>query len=442
MPLERHFQRYGLRLLQLYRYVFIRDRAAVSSDHFQRMSERHIVGVVQRDRGVLEIDRLNLIETLLPVVRDVLVARHGGEYAARAGRVTIGIVAAPRRNLKRPREIAVPVQKPHHYPCSIDLGVYIERFEHASRGTYIFPPFPVRVEPGLFPVGRILLVPSNHVPHTLRERALGGNDLKRLFDNVVDIVRHERQRVHGRDVYPAVPPVAVVHDMTDRIAYVRGGVHHARTHEPGKVRLDLKVDIFRTRVVQPMARRRRFHAVQHIVPSLLIREPQVVLSLGERVGERLSRRIQPFVFKHLHKREVHIDVIVRAGILLVRLLEIPVVPGNNLIILDQRTVVLKLDGGAERDADRLCHPRPFYLVLKNLPGDSYLTFVQHARAGVACNQHAANQHQHHTQRSCLPHFNPPLHLDLHTQGIRPLPTHGNRSNSGNIYPTAASRPHH
>ncbi len=106
----------------------------------------------------------------------------------------------------------------------------------------------------------------------------------------------------------------------------------------------------------------RLQASEDVVARHLVGMPQHVLGIGERLAECLGRRVEPVLLDDVHERQVHVHVVVETRTALVGLAQVARVPGDRLVVLDHRAVVLELGGPAERDPDRLRRPAAADLV--------------------------------------------------------------------------------
>ncbi len=77
----------------------------------------------------------------------------------------------------------------------------------------------------------------------------------------------------------------------------------------------------------------------------------------------------PFRLQHVDEGEVDVQVVVQPGALLVRLLQVAVVPPDRDVIVDHRPVVAELGGAAEGDADGLARPAAADPVLQLRAGE-------------------------------------------------------------------------
>ena len=194
--------------------------------------------------------------------------------------------------------------------------------------------------------------------------ALLGDRLQGFPDDESDIIGDERQRIHGRHVNPAVPAVAVIHDMSRPVAYLRCRVGHSGRHKSGEIGLDLEVDVIGVGIVEPMARLGRTDSVKNVVTRCLIGMPKHVTRIGEGTGEGIGRSIDPKTLEDLHESQVHVYVVVQPRKLLEPLTDIAFGPRDGRIVLNHRTAEAELGGTAVRTADSLAGPAAADLVEK------------------------------------------------------------------------------
>src|SRR5690606_1768222 len=117
------------------------------------------------------------------------------------------------------------------------------------------------------------------------------------------------QGIHGGHIYAAIPPVPIIHDMSDLITNFCSGIDHPWGHQTGKIGLDLKINAVRMKVVLPMTRFGRKYPVQYVVPSRLVGMPQFEIRMGKGISKSLLRCIYTMLFEHLHKGKIHIYII-------------------------------------------------------------------------------------------------------------------------------------
>ena len=183
-----------------------------------------------------------------------------------------------------------------------------------------------------------------------------------LGDDGGDIIADISQAIHCADEDSAVPAVAIVHDMADAVAQLRRAVHAAGAEHADEVGLDLEVDVVGVGVEFPVSAFRSATSVEDVVAGRLICVPQLVIGISECLGIFLHGGVQT-VFKHgFHEGEVHVDVVVQAGILDVGVVDIVVVPGNGDILVDDAALVLELRGASVGAADGLAVPAAADLV--------------------------------------------------------------------------------
>ena len=208
----------------------------------------------------------------------------------------------------------------------------------------------------------MLLVPSDDVLHAAAEPAARGNRLQCFADDVVDVVADEGQRVHGSHEDPAIPSVAVVHDVACTVGYLGGGIRHAGRDEPCEVGLYLIVDVVGMRVVGPVARLRRHDAVEDVVAGCLVGMPQRVAGVGEGHGHRVGRCIETQTGHDLEECEVHIQVVIEAGGVVIVPLDAAGIPADGHTVGDAFAPVAELGGAAIGASDELSGPSAANLV--------------------------------------------------------------------------------
>ncbi len=83
--------------------------------------------------GIAELLVGNRRNPALPDVGDLLIPEHHAEDAGGAGRIAVGVLPGPGRDLDRFAEVAVAEQQPEHDVGSVQLGVDVERPQRAVR---------------------------------------------------------------------------------------------------------------------------------------------------------------------------------------------------------------------------------------------------------------------------------------------------------------------
>ena len=92
-----------------------------------------------------------------------------------------------------------------------------------------------------------------HIVYALIEGALLRNALKRYVHDFHRVVADEGGRIEGGNEGSSIETVAAVHYVSYLICNLKGLRHHARSHKPDKVSLNLEVQIVCVRVVEPMS---------------------------------------------------------------------------------------------------------------------------------------------------------------------------------------------
>ncbi len=286
------------------------DRPAVPADHLQGLGESRLIDLVKGHRRVGEGLVLDGSDRIPPDGRDAAPSEHGPQDAAGAGRVAVGVLAAPRRDLERPAEIAPAVEQADDDIGPVDPGVDIARPEDEVRTADVLGPLALDLKPGLLPVGRIRPKAGDDVPDAPGEARLRGQDLQGLLDDPLDVGADEGQAVHGRDIDPAVPAVAVVHDVADPVRDLRRRVDHARAHQPREIGLDLEIDVVGMGRVQPVAGLRRHQTAKDVVPGGLVGVPQRIAGVSKGPGVAGRGRVDALAGHDIDEGQVHVDVIV------------------------------------------------------------------------------------------------------------------------------------
>ena len=242
-----------------------------------------------------------------------IVAYDRSEDGGCSCRVAIGILTAAGRHLQGAAEIASAVKQSHDNVGCVEFGVNVEIAQDAVGAALVLPPFFFQRLPHRLPVGRIFGVPGDHVGDALMESTLNGDDIQRPSNNLRDVIEQESITVHDRYEDAPVVAVARIHDVPHPVAKPDGTVRHPGVHDPGKISLDLEIDIICVRIVGPMAGRRRHQAIQHIVAPLLIGMPQPVSGMGIGLRKSRGRSIKPLLLQHFNEGEIHVDIVVQTG---------------------------------------------------------------------------------------------------------------------------------
>ena len=213
-------------------------------------------------------------------------------------------------------------------------------------------------------------MPTDHIVHTLIVTALLWYSFEGFGNDKPDIIRNKCQRIHGSYINTSIPTV-IIHDMTDLIRNFRSGIRHSRRHQTGIIGLDLVIQVIRMRVIQPMTGSRRHDTLQNIIPCSLVGMPQHISGFCKCHRKRIDRCIQSQTVEDIHKGQVHIDIIIQTGIVLIPPFDIAVRPGNRDIILYHRPVITKLRRSSVRTTDRLSGPSSFDFIHQLLLTDGY-----------------------------------------------------------------------
>ena len=205
-------------------------------------------------------------------------------------------------------------------------------------------------------------MPTDHIAHALVVTALFRYCFQGFRYNKSDIVRHEGKRIHSTDIYAAIPSVPIIHDMSDLVGYFGSRIRHSRRHQTGIVRLYLVIQIVCMRIIQPMPGSGRHDSLQNIITGRLVRMPERIAGCCKSHCKRIDRSIQPQAVEDIDKRQVHINIVIQPGRVLIPPLDIPIRPGNRDILLDHRPVIPELCRSAIGTTDRLSGPTAFYLI--------------------------------------------------------------------------------
>ena len=109
-------------------------------------------------------------------------------------------------------------------------------------------------------------------------------------------------------------------------------------------------------IVFPVAGFRGTAPVEDVVARSLVGVPELVGSVCETVGELGGRSLDAQFCHHLQEGQVHIHIIVQAGILHEGLADVAVAPEDGFGILDEPALELEFGGAAVGAAYGLCEP--------------------------------------------------------------------------------------
>ena len=155
--------------------------------------------------------------------------------------------------------------------------------------------------------------------------------------------------------------------MADAVGIVGSGLGHARAHQSGVVGLDLEVYVVGMRIVFPVTRSRGLDAVEDVVAGTLIGRPQGIASGGEGVGKVGDGCVEPLLLEDVYESEVHVDVVVQSGQVLVVMGHQGVVPGYVGRVGYHASGILKLGGATIGTAYGLASPSALDLVEQRGP---------------------------------------------------------------------------
>ena len=220
----------------------------------------------------------------------------------------------------------------------------------------------VHLEPAALPVVRVLFPEAEYVVDAGAELGPFRNGLDGLADHGRDVVTDIGQRIHRRREDAAVPAVTVVHDVADPVGDGGRRVGHAGGQHPDKVRLDLEIDVVGVGIVLPVAGGRCRNPVQDVVAGCLVGVPEFIGRVREGVGKVLHRGVDPLLGHHLQEGQVHIDIVVEAGIFNKGIIDVIVVPDDRHFVGHQAALELELGGAAVGAADGLGEPAALDLV--------------------------------------------------------------------------------
>ena len=204
-------------------------------------------------------------------------------------------------------------------------------------------------------------MPFYYARHRFIVLALLRNRLESFRHDIIHVVADECQGVHRSDVNPAIPAIAIIHDVPYAVAVMHGSVDHPWSHESCIICLDLEIDVICMRVVLPIAGFWRHDAVQDVVPALLVCMPERIRRIGVSLCERLYRGIQSFFLEDFDEGEVHVDVVVESR----RMVEVPfhavLVPAYFHVVTDN-SAVFEFRRPTVCASDCLASPSSFNLV--------------------------------------------------------------------------------
>ena len=111
--------------------------------------------------------------------------------------------------------------------------------------------------------------------------------------------------------------------------------------------------------------------MQDIVTRGHVGMPERITGISERIGKGVYRRIQTHSVKDIDKSQVHIDVVIKAGRMVIVVLDAVLFPSNRDVAINGGGV-LELGRSAVGAADDLTRPSTLYLVHKDILGEGDL----------------------------------------------------------------------
>ena len=97
--------------------------------------------------------------------------------------------------------------------------------------------------------------------------------------------------------------------------------------------------------------------------------PQHITCMGKRICKRINRCIQSIFFKHIYKSEVHIQIIIQAGIIEHIFFHQAIIPNQWLVIADKCSLETEFIRAAKCNANGLPGPATFNFIFQNIFGN-------------------------------------------------------------------------
>ena len=341
-----------------------------------------------------EIHIFHLAQVFHPVFGDVAVSDHRAQDARRRCRVAVRVLAAAGGDIHRFEEVFFPVQQSDYDIGAVDDGIDVERAEYAAGTAHVLVPLPGGFEPGLLPVVGVLLVPADHVVDALVEFALLGNRFQRLGHHELHIVRDKSQRIHRPDINPAVPTVAVAHDMSYLIRNFGCAVGHSRIHQSCEIGFDLEVEVVCMGVVEPVSRLGGHNPVQDVIAGRLVCVPQAVFGRCESHRDGIHRGIEAETVEYLHERQVHIHIVVQTRGSFVPPFDITVRPRDRGVIRNHAALEVEFGGPSVGTSDGLAGPASLDFIEKHLFRHGYTLGQPRGIAGMVTGRQENRQQRY------------------------------------------------
>ena len=177
--------------------------------------------------------------------------------------------------------------------------------------------------------------------------------------------------------------------MADAVAHFGGRIGHTGRHESREVGFDLEIEVVGVRIVLPVPAFGRFHSVENIVTRRLIGMPQLVGGIGEGTGHRVDGHVESVLVVNLDEGQIHVDVVVQAGLVIVPPFDIVVGPRDLVLVGNDRPVVLEF-GRAPVGAAEVCPAQPPLILSSSTSLDSVTVSAVAPPQPVASSTTAAN----------------------------------------------------
>ena len=335
------------------------------------MCKTFVIHIVKRHVGVYEFAVLHLMQISHPLFRNITVAQHRSQNTGSRSGVTVGILSASGCNFHSLSEIGLTIEQSNHNVGSINHGVDVQRVVHTLGASHFIGPSLLAFGPGISPIVGTLTVPLNHIGNATIEIALLRNCKQSFVDNASNVGIHESQRIHCPHKHASIPAVAIVHDVSYAVRYLRCRVWHCRAHQSGIIGFNLVVDIVGMRVVDPMARLRRHYTAQNVVSGSLVGVPQRIWCIGKSHGKRIGRSIDAQPVDDIDKSEVHIHIVVQTRRIVEPPFNCPIVPLQRNTVGNHLAAPAEFSWTAVGTAYGLSGPSTLYFVAKDIDADCY-----------------------------------------------------------------------
>ena len=209
-------------------------------------------------------------------------------------------------------------------------------------------------------------MPIYNISHACMKTTFPRNRPQRLRHNILNIIAHISQRVHGCYIYTTIPAIAIRHDVSYTIANFSSTIYHTWSHDTCKIRFNLKIQTIGMGIIFPMPAGRRSQAMKKIVTGHLIGMTQRVFFSQKGCGKRIGRSIQTASFKSLHKSQVDIYIVIKAATTIVPFFNFTRSPRHHYRIRNHSRQIAELCRTSIRTADNLTGPSTFYFIKQSI----------------------------------------------------------------------------